>query len=187
MGLLVFHNHLAKSNCSSGWAIRTVKEMFMKYGWELNWRNDSHLLDGLSDCHVCAPGNFRCLQWESRPMTSVMRALHRHPRGHGIESCWRHVKFCGCAYETITEIVRQCGNHFLVLKLLYTVVGDLSCTLWIVLVNNEYFKCEDDFFSSYNNNVKNAVYSCWWSLSHTLDVVGKQCTFVLNFFSYFKL
>jgi len=36
------------------------------------------------------------------------------------------MKFFGCTYETITEIVRQCGDHFLVLKMLYTVVGDLS-------------------------------------------------------------
>lgn len=59
------------------------------------------------------------------------------------------MKFFECTYETITEIVRQCGDHFLVLNMLYTVVGDLSNTLWIVLVNNGYFKYEDDFFSSY--------------------------------------
>ena len=39
--------------------------------------------------------------------SELVSELHWHRRGRGFESCWRHLKFLKCTYETIAEIVHQ--------------------------------------------------------------------------------
>ena len=46
-------------------------------------------------------------------IAQLVRAPHRHCRGHGFESCWRHLKFFRCTYGTIAEIVQQVWGSFL--------------------------------------------------------------------------
>ena len=38
-------------------------------------------------------------------VAQLVRALHRHRKGHGFESCWRHLNFFRCIYETIAYII----------------------------------------------------------------------------------
>ena len=46
-------------------------------------------------------------------IAQLVSALHWHRKGHGFESCQRHLKFLGCTFETIAEIIHQVWGSFL--------------------------------------------------------------------------
>ena len=46
-------------------------------------------------------------------IAQLVNSLHWHRTGHRLESCRRHLKFLGCTFEIIAEIIHQVWGSFL--------------------------------------------------------------------------